>query len=587
MRNRAVPVSATPTGDRSPWMMAALLLAALAALLGVAGPLLPVVQPSHGAGFAAGPMLVVLAVLPVALAALAVARGRSALGCGVLAAVALFAPGRLLTDLQLAVDVSHSARPELVLPDSLDPLHAGPGLWLLIAAHLLAIGAGLAAVAAARQLTDGTASLDMADAGDAGSAATRQGRVAGALCVGMIAAVALLVVAPFRSDNLYLLGRTLLEQPALPLAGGLLLVVAAVVAPTMGAAFAERERAAGGVAGAAIGLLTIALPPLVAGFAVRGLHPTWGSWIAVAAAVVLGVMATAIGLAVRVSDRAAHHEPSEVALPGQIGLHRAAGALAVAAGVCALVAAMSRQIVVPAQLPQVHEVGQRLLIPAGAILLVLGVALLVPAAAATIRPALSVAWVTVPMAAAGGLDGVFTAIQIDGIRAGAGAWLSGVAALAAVAAACCAGLAGGVERDDVDVSERACRLPVLLLALSGTALAVAGFGLPMLRATGYSAAGLWSHFRFASWGLVLALVAVALAAVIAGFARPARGAGLLVGAAAVLGMHCLKVPLTPTRALPASAGPGLLPCLLGVVAMLTAAAVAGLLRHRVRVGAEL
>ncbi len=106
----------------------ALLLATLGAGLTVAGPALGVVNRQLAAGYAAMPLLVVLAVVAPLLAGLAVWRGRPVVAAGVLIGFALLAPGRAIIDLQFAKDALLASRPELMVPSSLAPLSAAAGL---------------------------------------------------------------------------------------------------------------------------------------------------------------------------------------------------------------------------------------------------------------------------------------------------------------------------------------------------------------------------------------------------------------------------------------------------------------------------
>lgn len=560
------------TGGPAPVVVwSAIALSAVAALLRITGPLLPVVRPAHDAGFTAWPLLAALALLPVTVAAVLAWLGRPEVAAAVLTVLAFFAPGELLVQLQLAVDVSRASLPWLVMPTSLAPLHPGPGLWLVVGAQLATVAAGVMVLpwwrgAGSAAIAEGNGqSLQPGEPGLA-EGTGRQARVTVALCVGVVAAMALLVVGPYISDNLLLLGRTVLGQPVLPLLGGLLLVVAAVLAPALAAAHPDPALSAGGLAGAGIGLLVVAMPPLVAGVVMAQLHPTWGPWTVVVVALVLVAMAAREAFP-RSGGRA---DPD---LPGQTRLQGAAGGLALLAGAAALASAVTPQFVEPPGLPRVDSLDHRLLVPAGVLLVLLGAAMLLPRIARQVRPALSVAWAVVPMAAFAALDVVFTATGIAGVRAGAGAWLAGLAAVAAAAAGGCAGLAGGVERDDVDLSDRSARRPVLAVAVAAVVLAVAGFGLPVLHATDYSPPGLWSGFRFASWGLLLALLAVAVSALLAAYSRPARGVASLLGAAAVLGVHCLELPVTAARAADTGPGAGLPVSLLAILALLVAAAL--------------
>ncbi|MGH3425930.1 MAG: hypothetical protein ACRDO8_14460, partial [Nocardioidaceae bacterium] len=333
----------------------------------------------------------------------------------------------------------------------------------------------------------------------------------------------------------------------------------------------------------ALGLLTVAVPDVVSGLAVPRLHPTWGPCVVLAVAAALAVLASFIARAGHSGvDAAALDEDRELELPPTRRLHAAAGTLGVLGGSSALVAAFVAQLAVPPTLPVVTGVERWLLVPAGALVAVLGLAMVLPRSAAPARPAFAVASAAVPMAAAAALDFVLTATRIDGVHAAAGPWLAGLAVLLVLAAACCAGLAGGVERDEVDLSHRRSRPAVLCAALLGLALAVAGFGIPVERASGYTPPGLWSNFRFASWGMVIALLALLVVALLAAFSRRSRAVALLLGGAAVLGVHCAALPLTASRGPDTTAGAGELLSVLGVVALLVAAGLAALPESRTK-----
>lgn len=315
----------------------AVAVSGLAAVLGIGGALLPVVGPDHAPAFSSLALLAFLAVLPPVGAGFAVWRGWGGAGMGLLVAVATFAPGRLVADLQLAVDVSTSQRPELVVPTSLAPLDAGPGLWMLVAGHGAAMLAGLVA---ARSLLARYGALTGAAPGTFGAWDTagtppdgladdtlpdddlpedgspvgaggfrRQPVFAVTLCLGMAAAMGLLFGPPYRSGNAFLLDRTLLGQPGLAATGGLLLVCAAVLVPVWAAAGVDPRHRAGTTVGAAIGLLSVALPDLVSSLAVGYLRPGWGACLVLAVVVGLGFAAKRM-LAGRVSVARSDGEPA-------------------------------------------------------------------------------------------------------------------------------------------------------------------------------------------------------------------------------------------------------------------------------------
>jgi hypothetical protein len=152
--------------------------------------------------------------------------------------------------------------------------------------------------------------------------------------------------------------------------------------------------------------------------------------------------------------------------------------------------------------------------------------------------------------------------------------------LAAVAAACCAALAGSVERDDVDLTELTWRPKILAPAAAAALLAIGAFGLPVLQANGFTPPGLWSDFRFASWGLVFSLVGVLAAALLAPVCRPPRAAALLLGAAGVVVVRLLSLPLNHTITPGTTAGPGMLVAAACLLALLIAASMAAWQAHQ-------
>ncbi|HEX3648276.1 MAG TPA: hypothetical protein VHV49_07600, partial [Pseudonocardiaceae bacterium] len=310
--------------------------------------------------------------------------------------------------------------------------------------------------------------------------------------------------------------------------------------------------------------------------AVPDLGPAWGPYAAVAAAAALVVFGLVTDRTVAAAGDTA--EPADLTLPTQSRLHLATGVAGLLAAGAALVGADTALFQVAPDLPQTTDVAGRLLIPAAAAIGICAVGMLVPRWAPAVRPAFAVAWVGVVLAGTQAFDTALTANQIAGVRIGPGFWASALAMLAAVAGACCAGLAGGVERDDVDLSRLRWHPGVLAPAGAGALLAVGAFGLPALRAPGFTEPGLWSHFTFASWGLVFGVVTVVAAALLAPRCRPRRGAALLFGAAGVLLVRVLAFPLTHHMAgVDATAGPGFLLALAALVAMVVGAVLASVL----------
>jgi hypothetical protein len=564
-------------------LRAALAVGVAGGLLLAIGALLPVIDPATPAGFTSGPLLFVLGLLPVGIAVALAARGQVVAVTGVLFAAALFAPGRALIDAQIAVEGSATDRPEFTMPSSLVHSTVGIGLWLILAGHLLTLVAGVLATG-------------LGEASDpAGSTSERrpgsyQGPVLLALGLGALAGIGL-VAKPFVSDSPFLLARGVLDQPAVALVGGVLLAVAVPLAATIAVTSADSAVAKGWLLSSGAVVLAVALPRLVSGLAVSGLGPTWGPYGAVLAALALlgfGLVTdrtVTAGMDTSAGDDSA--EPADFTLPGQSRLHLATGVTGLLAAGAALVGADTSLFVVPSNLPQTTDIAGRSLIPAAALIGVCALAMLVPRWASAVRPAMAVAWIAVLLAGTQAFDTALTANQIDGVRIGAGFWASGLAMLAALVAACCAGLAGGVERDDVDLTSLRWQPAVLIPAAAAALLAFGAFGLPVLTAIGYSVSGLWSDFRFASWGLVFGLVAVVAAALLAPICRPQRGAALLLGAAGVVVVRVLALPLNRSAAPDPVPGPGFVLGIVCLVALLVAAGLAVWLagRRPVRVAA--
>lgn len=542
-------------------------------LLLAVGALLPVVSPATPRGFASGPLLFVLGLLPIAVAVTFAVRGSASAAGGALVAAALFAPGRALADAQLAVEGGTADRPEFALPSSLQHLHGGAGLWLILAGHVAALVAGVLVVG-------------QGDGGDlAGSSERRpgsyQGPVLVALGLGAVAAVGL-VAEPFTSATPFLLAKGVLDSPLLALIGGLLIAIAVPLGATIAVTSADPAVAKGCLLGSGAVVLAVALPKLVSGLVVSGLGPAWGPYGAVAAAVGLIVFAFVTDRTVATADD--HDdagEPADLNLPGQSRLHLATGIAGVLAAGAALVAADTNLFVLPPDLPATTDVSGRPLIPAAIVLAVCSILVLVPRWAALARPAFAVAWVGMLLAGTQAFDTALTATEISQVTVGPAFWASGLAMLAALAGGCCAGLAGGVEREDVDLSEVTWQPMVMAPGAAAAALAFGAFGLPLFQAPGYTPPGIWSTPAFASWGLGIALVAVIAAALLAPFCRPARGAALLLGAVGIVVVRLLTLPLTMSEAPHATTGPGFLLAAACLVALLVGAALAGVAtRHR-------
>ncbi|NKE63641.1 hypothetical protein FXN61_45755 [Lentzea sp. PSKA42] len=128
-------------------------LAAAGSLLLAAGPLLGVVDGAEPA-YTSWPLLALLALLPPVVAGVLLMRGRPFVAAGLIAAVGVFAFGRLLSDLQIVVDAMAVARPELFRPSTLIAVTPAAGAWSLIAGYVLVIAGGVLAAGRAGMPAD-------------------------------------------------------------------------------------------------------------------------------------------------------------------------------------------------------------------------------------------------------------------------------------------------------------------------------------------------------------------------------------------------------------------------------------------------
>ncbi|SFB32300.1 hypothetical protein SAMN05216266_108140 [Amycolatopsis marina] len=564
------------TGERSvrPFR-AALGVAVLAAVLLAAAGFVQVVTGAEPA-FGSAPLLVVLAVVPVAVAVGFGALGRPVVAAGVLAGLAALVPGRILLDAQLAIDPAEAARPELYLPESLGSPAPALGLWLLIGGQL---GIGVAGVLAARTAGRRAESVQLAEPGTG-----RTSWMPSVLAMTVLAVVGLLM-APFASDNAYLLGRGAFEGPLLALAGLLLIAGALPVVAGLAGSSGSPELARGCVAGLALGAAALALPNLVAAVTVPWIHVTTGPVLVLVASA--GLMLR--GLTIPLDEPAGPREPdategsagTEAALPGGRRLHWATGALAVLTGAASVAGALTAQLVARGGAPAPDSAASPWLLVAGLLVAVPGVAMFVPGLAAVVRPALSVTWAGVLLSGAAVLDVAVAATDLGATyTTGQGVVWTVTAMIGATVTACCSAVAGMVERED---SEEAGGLsggqvpqlaPTVITPLVATViLAVAAFGTPAITAPDYVSAGLWSEFGTPSWGLLAAVLTVLGAAALVPRSRPARAAAVLVGVACLLILRAAQLPLTASDIEGATAGTGMW---LGVAGALAALLTAGL-----------
>lgn len=475
---------------------------------------------------------------------------------GLMLGLAALAPGRALLDVQLIADAGLAARPELVVATSLAPLHPGPGLALLLAGHLLTALAGVLVLTARAPDADRDGSCAPTAGEGVGEELTgrgtpRQGLLLAALGLGVVASVGLLA-PPFHSTTGFLLARWAFDGPGWALAGAMLLAVLVPTVACLLAASTSRGRARGGLLGLAAGVAAVAAPALAAGLFGTDLTPAPGPVAALTAAAGLALLAGPAGHAL---TRDSSADQPDLILPAAERLYRLAGATALLAGALATAGVLAPALQVPAGTAEPVLNHARLLAPAAVVLVVLGVALLFSARiGAVTRPALSVAWVVGPLAATAILDPVLTASDVPGVRLGLGSWCAAAVLVVAAAAGLCAAVAGGVERDDVDLSalaQRGTDRPLLASGVAAALLAIPAFALPLAQARGHRLMAIApgaseaqvTGAQLSAWGLLTGLVAVLLATLIAPRCRPIRAVALLAGAGVVVIVRLAELPL--------------------------------------------
>jgi hypothetical protein len=547
----------------------------LALLLSVAGAALTFIGVQQGlvvnepaAAFASTPLLLILAAVPAALAVGAVLFGRAPTAAGILVGAALLAPGLALIDAQFIHDALLAARPEIMVPTSLAPLTPTTGAYLLLVGHVVTAAAGILAAGRAGADPDS----DYFAALDATASTNRRGKAVGwALAAGSVSVIGLLL-PPFRSDDAFIVAQDLIGSPSLVMYGGMLIALTLLIGGVV-AAIDPRTAVARGVAiGLFVALAWLVVPQLVAIAAVDWVHFERGAPLL--ALLPVGVLALLIA-----GDKS--ETDTQVSLENS-PLHLITGVLGVLAGAAALFGAFGTLVITGVDQPESYA--NRQLLPAGILIIVLGIALFTRWAGA-VRPVLVVALGAIPLVGLAALDTAFTAttlgnaipgltVAVSETRVGPAVWFIIAALGLAAAAAVAAVVAGGAERDDVDLSKRVFHGRYAIPTGGAVLFAIGAFASPMIKASDYTAPGIVTDFRLASWGLLIGLLVVVGAAGIAAVARPARAAALLFGAAIVVGVHVLELPMTGGRATDAQAGSGTWLSLACLVALVVAAVAA-------------
>jgi hypothetical protein len=558
----------------------ALGIAAVAAVSLVLGAVLPVVAGATR-GFADVPWLTALAVVPIGVAVGFALRGRHGAAAGVVLALAVLAPGRLLLDLQFIVDPSVVARPELYLPSTLGKPAAGAGVWFLLTGHLLTVFAGLLAGHAARGQAE--------SAGRAQPVNRRWQLIAPT--VGLIGAGGLLM-APMRSDDPYLLTLSPLDSPTLVVTGYLVMACVLPLAGLLAVGSGVDGIGRGALLGLASGMLAVALPNLIAGASMPQVRVTPGPVVVVAAAVVLAGLSFLRPGWTSTEGPAGQDLPDmagSATVPGLFWLRLATGGLGLLTAAATLGGCFYPQVTSAFPLSVPESPARWLLLLAGVVVGVLAVLTMLPPTSAAVRPALSIAWVGVVFAGAAVLGtalaatDLLTATDLSALYStGPGVFWTVVAMALAALVAGCSVVVGVVEREDADEAGPDGPRPsgaVVTPLAAGAVLAVAAFGTPVFTAPGYVGPGLWTNFTPPSWGLLAALVTVLGAAALVPRSRPYQAAALLSGAVVVLALRAAELPLVGGRVEGAHAGTGFW-LALGCLAALVVAGVMAVARRR-------
>ncbi|MGW6449874.1 hypothetical protein [Lentzea sp. NPDC055074] len=533
-------------------------LAAAGSVLLTLGPLLGVVDGADPA-FTSWPLLALLALLPPVVSGVLLMRGRPFVAAGLLAAVGVFAVGRLLSDLLVALEPMDVARPELFRPTTLLAVTPTAGVWLLVAGHLLVIAGGAFASGRAGMPADESEPPTF---------------VGVPVVIAALAGIGLLG-KPFVSTDPFQLDRGPWDLPVLGLTGGLLIALAVPLATALSATSPDPDTRQGGTIGVTLALLAVVVPWLAAGTLAPGLGISSGPVTALVCAIAL-LGAPHLGRALRVLG-GGRDETRDPALPSLRRMHVITGAFAVAAAVSMLVGALLPQLTLTTGGAAPDLATVNLLWAAGLAFGAIGLLLFVPSTAAVVRPALVGGFFAMQLAAAGTTESVLAASQVGVAQPGAGFWLMVVELPLGLLALVCSGLAAAIERENAGEFERE-QMPVAELGavLLAGLFAIGAFVLPTMRADGYTSPTLLPDTDPAVFTtLLISLIVLIVTLALVNRSRPARGAATLAGLALLLGVRVLELPLTGGRVEGAVAAPGTWLALASLAALLLAAGLMG------------
>lgn len=577
----------------TPRIALAVALGLIAAVAAVVAQLIGVVRSADGSPVGTGAMVaaILAGAVPVVVvlgAAAGVVGKRVEFAAALLAGYGAVALGLTLLDVALLSDPIDANRLELFRPLSAAMLDATAGAYVLLVGHAVSVLAGIAGWSAVHRagLGDGYGhSVYSEHVGRA--AAGRVGPLLAALlgAFGVLAAVAAFA-SLYRSSDPVVIVTAVVESPVFVAVGSGVVGIAALVVAASALASLSPQVASGASVGAGLGVLGFAGVGLLAGLGTgdrvdAGLGAYLGTLAGLGLLICGAVLApVAVARDRRALERAQQRESGARGVRGVAGLgatrwHAAAGSIGVLAGVLFVVGSLLPILETDSGIAVPQILATRVVMVAGFVMILGSVPLLFSEFASAARPFVSMFWLGAVAAAAGVLQSVVLAEDVDGVGAGIGA----LAIIAGVVAAAATGLlalfAGSAERDDVDTSADASTDGVVLgTGLFGAVLLAVGLALPLYRGSDFTAATVTEFpWGWDTWGQMLLAVGVFVAAIVAAQARAARGSVLLGGAAVAGIVHLASWPLTSARATDPEMGPAVLPLVAGIVVLGVAAAL--------------
>lgn len=535
-----------------------------------------------GSGVAAAAVVSIAALVGVAVASLVSVFRSPAFSGALTAGAGAVALGLAVLDIGLLLDPIDANRLELFRPVTAASLSAGPGAYSMLAAHVLAVVAGLfGCIAVGRaSLADGYGQSTSPDLAGRASAA----RIGGVLSV-LVGFAAVFVAGslfapPYVSADSIVLVPAVVESPWTTAVGSGLVALAVLVVAASALASISPVVTSGALVGAGAMALGLTASRVVAGMSSgAGIEISTGAIVAAVASVVLLAGGIAALPAAAVRDRRSRDERVRRtglsdARAAATRWHIAAGVTGAVAGILLVAGGLLPILDVPEGLPEPTVLATRPAVIAGVVLVLVSVPMFFSLFADAVRPALGVLTVAAVMAATGVLQSVVLATDIAGISVGSGGISTTLGLVVALACGASVLLAGSAERDDVDTSVRGFDPIVGAVAGIGAIVSAIGLALPLYRGEDVTAASVLElPWGWDVWGRIALAVTLVIAAVVAARSRPARGASVLVGGVVAMVIYLLALPLTQGRAVDPVTGPGMYIGAVGTVILVVAVAL--------------